>query len=275
MSGVLNLGYDTSPMPIIELAGSFLFNIAKDAFHDWAKKEGTDLIDGLVKNEKISILGKHRAATNKLWESVSSQVEQPALIAAINLEASEYLKLPGLLCEHSDNLPEQPGSYPLKGLTALPRRAVNEAAMMRLKKGIGNAQLLQDSQEQSAMLVSYFLTDIVREFDKQYSKAYRGKTPLEIGEVRDTAGDWVVIALDSVYPWPSAGSLGHYLVYHDKLANFKNLGRTEKKNVEATLTKLEGKLGGLAPKDKDALVNSIVFRTETKYSSASIQWKMV
>jgi len=31
-------------MPIIELATSFLINIAKDSFHNWAKKQGAGLI---------------------------------------------------------------------------------------------------------------------------------------------------------------------------------------------------------------------------------------
>jgi hypothetical protein len=261
-------------MPIIEIATAFLLQTAKDSLHDWAKKEGVGLLDGLVKQQSFNLFGKRRAVINDLWESISSQVRQPSLIAAINLEAEEYRKLPGLLCEHSENLPSQPGPYPQRPVKALPRRAVNEAAMARLKNGVGKAQLLQD-QTQSDILLNYFLTDIVREFDRQYSKVYDNKSPLKIGEARETAGSWVALGLDNAYPWPTTRTPGHYLVYNDDHTSFEKLGRDEKRRVEKQLTDLEAKLGGLDPQDKDTLVNSIVFRTASKYSSSPHQWKIV
>jgi hypothetical protein len=261
-------------VPLIEIAASFLLKTAKDSLHDWAKKEGVSIIDGLVANEGFSLFGKRKAAISRLWESVSRQVEQPALVAAINLEANEYLRLPGLLCDNSDNLPEESGSYPLSALKALPRCAINDAAMTRLKNGIGKAQLLRDSKADSDTLVAYFIGDVVREFDKQYRKSYEDKTPLKVGELRDTAGNWTVIALDSVYPWPPSETSGHYLIYHQKLAEVKKLDRDEKKKIEDQMSRLEARLGNLDSTTKEKMTNNITFRTDSKFSAQTVPWKI-
>ena len=269
-------------MFIIELASGFLYKTAKDSFSEWAKKEGVSLIDHFVKEgihtEGFSLLGKSHVVKDNLWKSVSSQIEQPALVAAINLEVAAYSNLPGLLCLNSDNLPDQACPGVLRGITALPRRAVNEAAMKRLTKAIGNSQLLRESQAGSELLVSYFLRDVVREMDEQYSKAYLGRSPMEIHEPRETAGNWTVIGLDAKYPWPTSESPGHYLLYHDEFANFQNLKRKDKDTLETQLTKLEGKLGSFKPEEKNSLVDSIIFRLDSKFSSYSDpkeRWKMV
>ncbi len=42
-------------MPIIELATSFLINIAKDSYHDWAKQQGAGLISWLRKKALVPL----------------------------------------------------------------------------------------------------------------------------------------------------------------------------------------------------------------------------
>ena len=67
-------------------------------------------------------------------------------------------------------------------------------------------------------------------------------------------------------------------LYHDEFANFQNLKRKDKDTLETQLTKLEGKLGSFKPEEKNSLVDSIIFRLDSKFSSYSDpkeRWKMV
>ena len=260
----------------IEFTPKVLTENAKGSFGEWAEKEGEvflkECVDKGLHAEGFSLRGKDHLVKDNLWKLVSAEVEQPALLAAINLEAAEYWKLPGLLCEYSENLPSQPCMG--KNVAALPRRGVTEAAIQRLTKSIGNTHLLQGRQAEPDALLSYFIEGIAQEMDTRYAKAYRNESPMKIGDLRETAGDWTVIGLDPVYPWPDADHQGHYLLFHDGMAGFKKLSRGDKKSVEAALTQLEGSLGTLDAEKKGSLVESIVFRTEPKQSEEPQQWKM-
>jgi hypothetical protein len=259
---------------LLELATSFLLKTAKDSLHNWATKEGVSVIDELVKKEPWHFFGRRRAVVTRLADYAEAEVRQPALVALIKSEAKEYLRLPGLLCENSDKLPEK-SRYPQKTLKVLPRCAINEAAHRRLTASLGTAKLLQDSQGGSDTLVAYFLRDLVQEFNRQYRKAYENKSPLKIGELRETEGDWTVLALDIAFPWPPATISGHYLVYNLRQERTRALRGAERTSLEGQMEELEAELGALDASAKQKLTDAMIFRVRSKYAAPRPdEWKI-
>jgi len=233
----------------IKFAGKTLEYAGKlaqaEGFEEWAGAQGRSLVEKLALQQGFHLLGKKRAAKNRLWEELQLAAGSDATSAAIQAEAEEYPKLLGRLAGEVSDWPSSNGYH---GVIAVPRAILNEVAFQEIRQRLGKADELTRLSG-GEILLQYFFGRLVRELDSALAKQnFSPRNPLAIYR------DWLIIGIDRDCTWPQVDFTGHYYLCDPRNGKIE---RAERDKFEKTLVQLTVKLGRLSAAEKTDVIGRL------------------
>lgn len=222
--------------------------VTKGPFTAWAATpEGQAAVDAEAKKIRFSLIGRSRAAKRRLWRELEAVVVEAWVQKALQAEPDHYLSVWAALA-YAPALPRL--QVHLRRLVAVPRTMIAARALSGL-----TARLLSHPAFAAldAPLRSFFSSQVIAEMDAALRRANpSARRPTWSKEA------WACIALDDSFAWVDplwSGRewQGHVLLYEMPEAG---LSRRERRELEASVEKLQASIVGMSFVHRDATVRS-------------------
>lgn len=167
--------------------------VTRGPFLAWTKTaEGQAAVKQAAAHLRFALLGRIRTAARRLWRQLAGAARDPAVVAAIELEAQAYLERLGPLA-FAVGLPRC--GVDLRRLVVVPTVLLNGAACRALSKRL-KQQPAFASLEGGDALRDFFVTTLIGEMTAAVARA----RPSPRGPLTADA-NWMTVGLNTAFVW--------------------------------------------------------------------------